>query len=129
MSIVLEGSCQIHWWEYMHADTCTVFLQQQDVEGVQPYDSGELRRTIYDVQRLVHNGEPGFTLEDLRTVQPAQVRYCVLMNWLESYGSLLQLLRCHSGHGALAVQGSTTIHLTMSCPPLPQMSTSGGLQS
>ncbi|CAL8464699.1 g4234 [Coccomyxa elongata] len=49
------------------------YAQQQDVEGAKPYDSSELRRTIYEVQSLVHNGDPGFTLEDLRTIQPAQV--------------------------------------------------------
>ncbi|BDA49414.1 hypothetical protein COCOBI_14-0310 [Coccomyxa sp. Obi] len=47
--------------------------QQQDMEGAAPYDSSELRRTIYEVQRLVHNGDPGFTLEDLRSVKPAQI--------------------------------------------------------
>ncbi len=43
------------------------------MDNAKPYDSSELRRTIYEVQQLVHNGDPGFTMEDLRTVQPAQV--------------------------------------------------------
>ncbi len=93
------------------------------MEGAKPYDSSELRRTIYEVQRLVHNGDPGFTLEDLRTIQPAQVKNSVLSERLQS----VELL----GEVIMSLQGNTKIHHTLALilHELPQTFMSGCIYS